>query len=53
MVLLIALFDTAKYLYSLLDGGFFYQNGLEAPFQSSISFNVFSIVIQGGGTDAL
>ena len=53
VVLLVALAQAPQDFDGVNDGGLTDVDGLEAPFQRSITLDVLAILIQGCGTDAL
>ncbi|OPZ74966.1 MAG: hypothetical protein BWY80_00353 [Firmicutes bacterium ADurb.Bin456] len=45
--------DSPQNFYRFFNCGFRHHNGLEAPLQGGVLFNMFAVFIQGGGPDAL
>jgi hypothetical protein len=45
--------ETAKDGDGVLDGGFGYGNGLETAFEGCVFLNIFTILVEGGGADAV
>ena len=53
MVHLVFALQAAKDLDGVLDGGFLDFDDLEAAFESGVLLDVFAILVEGGGADAL
>jgi len=49
----VRLADAAQNLNGLFLGGFFHHNRLEAPLQGGVAFDVFAVLVQGGGANHL
>ena len=53
MVHLIALLQSPQNGHRVLHRGLLHQNRLETPFQGRILFNIFPVLVQSGGADAV
>ena len=52
-MLFVALTQSSENLNGVLNRRFSNHDGLEASFKGSITLNVFAVLIEGGGSDAL
>src|SRR5699024_8979595 len=53
VVLLIVGLDAHEDLHRVLDGGLLHDDGLEAPLQGGVLFDVLAVLGEGGGADDL
>ena len=49
----VAFLETAQDGDGILDGGFANEDGLEAAFESGVFFDMFAILVEGGGADGM